>query len=586
MKTGLKEKNSSAEIDLTIKVGGEAGQGLKTVGEFLSYAFVRQGFHVFANQSIESRIRGGHNWFQIRVCNRPVSCPSALTDILVALDKGSLYHLKELTPDSIVILDSKAIGLASLDSKYGRLLDTPMLDLAKQAGGNKLMLNTLAASLVMGILDFDPAILFGLLREIFGKKSKELAELNVAVAKAGYDFALQKGLGEKIPNFDKLGPGKMLIPGSESIALGALAAGCQFISAYPMSPSTGIMTYLAVKSRTCNLIMEQSEDEIASINMALGASYAGVRAMTASSGGGFALMVEGLSLAGMLELPLVIVLAQRPAPAMGLPTRTAQEDLLFAIHAGHGEFPRFIIAPATIEDLFYASVRAFDLADKYRIPVILMTDQSLADSFASVDELRLKDIRIERYLMSEDELKKAGDGYKTYQLTPSGVSPRALPGNPYCFVSVDSDEHDEFGRITEDVDVMRPEMVKKRNRKTEDLLKEAKRPVAYGPADAADIFICWGSTKGAVQEAVDRLDARGARTVMMHFEDVWPLNPSYFDFLKKDRSIFVVENNFSGQFASLVSQITGRLDLKQIKKYNGMPFTSDEIVNAYQELKK
>ncbi|MFA5039611.1 MAG: 2-oxoacid:acceptor oxidoreductase subunit alpha [Candidatus Omnitrophota bacterium] len=573
-------------LDLTIKIGGEAGQGLKTVGELLSYAFCRKGYHVFANQALQSRIRGGHNWFQLRVSDAAFQCPSAKTDILVALDKESEYHFKELTPDSIVVLDSKQTGPLELDPGQGRILDAPMLELAKQGGGNKLMINTVAAALVMGLLDFDPAVLFGLLREIFAKKSKELGETNVSVAKAGYDFALEKKLGEKMPDFKAAGPGKMLIPGSEAIALGALAAGCQFMSAYPMSPSTGIMTYLASKTRKFNFVMEQSEDEIASINIALGASYAGLRSMTASSGGGFALMVEGLSLAGMLETPIVIVLAQRPAPATGLPTRTAQEDLLFAIYAGHGEFARFVTAPSDIESSFYAVARAFNLAEKYRIPAIILTDQSLADSFATVDGFRLQDIRIERNLMTEEELKKAGDGYKSYLLTKTGVSPRALPGNPFCFVTADSDEHDEDGRITEDVDYTRPEMVKKRNIKAAGLLKEAKGPSWHGPANATDILICWGSTRGAVQEAVDRLNKDNPRVAMAHFEDVWPLNPSYFDFLKKAKLAAVVENNFTGQFAGLITKMTGHLALERILKYNGMPFTADEIISAFEELRK
>lgn len=574
------------DIDLTIKIGGEAGQGLKTVGELLSYAFCRKGYYVFANQALQSRIRGGHNWFQIRVSSKPVQSPSSCTDILVALDKESSCHFKEMSTDSVTVIDARQTGLTELPSDKGRILDVPMLELAKNAGGNKLMINTLAASLVLGLLDFDPAVLFSLLRESFGRKGKELAETNVKVAKAGYDFALQKKLWEKMPELEGVSKPKMLIPGSEAIALGALAAGCQFMSAYPMSPSTGIMTYLASKTRKFNFVMEQSEDEIASINIALGASFAGLRAMTASSGGGFALMVEGLSLAGMLEAPIVIVLAQRPAPATGLPTRTGQEDLLFAIHAAHGEFPRFIIAPGDIESSFYATARAFNIAEKYRIPVIILTDQSLADSFASVDSFKLDEIRIERSLMSEDELKKAGAGYKSYLLTPSGISPRALPGNPHCFVTADSDEHDEDGRITEDVDRMRPEMVKKRNRKNEGLLKEARKPFWQGPADATDVLVCWGSNKGVVSETVDRLNKERPTAAMAHFEDVWPLGPEHFDFLKKAKLAVVVENNYTGQFASLVSRITGRLDIGRINKYNGLPFTSDEVMKAFLQLKK
>ncbi|MDD5020241.1 MAG: 2-oxoacid:acceptor oxidoreductase subunit alpha [Candidatus Omnitrophica bacterium] len=572
-----------ANVDLTIKIAGEAGQGLHAIGGLLSRVFARGGYHVFANQVVQSRVRGGHNWFSIRVSDRPVHAPCARTDILVAFDKESACHFKELTEDSVVIFDSKSIEL-SVPSRTA--LDVPMAELASRAGGNRLMANTVAAAAVLGLLHCDPSELFNFLRRSFGKKDAQTGEANVKAAEAGYDFALKKNEGKRRAGFGPPGQApKMLIGGSEAVALGALAAGCQFISAYPMSPSTGIMTYLASKAADFHMVVEQSEDEIASINIALGASFAGVRAMTASSGGGFALMAEGLSLAGMIETPIVIVLAQRPAPATGLPTRTAQEDLEFAIHAGHGEFARVVMAPAGIEECFYATARAFHLADKYRIPVIILTDQSLADSFASIDALRPEDVVIERHLMSEEDLKRV-QGYKSFLLTKSGVSPRALPGNPYCFVTADSDEHDEDGRITEDCDVTRPRMVEKRNRKTVDLLKEMKGPSWYGPKDARDVLIGWGSTRGVLREAADNLLRDGIKAAAVHFEDLWPLDRKHFGFLKKARFAVVVENNFTGQFANLITRTTGIAMARRISKYDGLPFTAQEVVSAYKRLKK
>lgn len=569
--------------DLTIKIAGEAGQGLQSVGGLLSRLFARKGYHVFANQVVQSRVRGGHNWFAIRISDRPVHSPSFQTDILVALDQEISCHLKELKKDSVVIFDSR---LAAFSFRQGRMLDVPMADLASKAGGNKLMINTVAASLVLGLLNFGPEDLFAFLRQSFGKKDQATGETNVRVARAGYDFAHKFDLGGRVADFSRpAGKPKMLVGGSEAVALGALAAGCQFISAYPMSPSTGIMTYLASKADSCRIVVEQSEDEIASINMALGASFAGVRAMTASSGGGFALMVEGLSLAGMIETPIVIVLAQRPAPATGLPTRTAQEDLLFAVHAGHGEFPRVVMAPKDIEGCFYATARAFNLADKYRVPVIILTDQLLADSFATIDALHPEEAVVRRYLMTEDELKQARD-YKSFLLTESGVSPRALPGNPYCFVTADSDEHDEYGRITEDLDRMRPRMVEKRNRKTRGLLKELKPPSWHGPRNAKEVLVGWGSTYGASKEAVDTLCADGVSIALVHFEDLWPLDRKHFGFLNKKRPAVVVENNFTGQFADLITRTTGIVMDRRISKYDGLPFTAGEIVHAYRDLHK
>lgn len=570
-------------IDITIKIAGEAGQGLQTIGLLLSKAFARCGLNVFANQALQSRIRGGHNWFQIRVSDKKVLSPADATDILIALDSESSYHIKELCNNSITICDSTVV---KIEVEKGLKLDLPLSKIAKENGGTTVMSNTVAVGAVLGILEYDINVLFDLLRESFGGKSQDVAECNIKVAKGGYDFTCRKIKDNKLPALNKVyGQRKMLISGSEAVGLGALAAGCKFISAYPMSPSTGIMTYLASKSDEFGVAVEQSEDEIASINIALGASYAGVRAMTASSGGGFALMVEGLSLLGMTETPLVIVDAQRPGPATGLPTRTAQEDLEYVIYTGHGEAPRAVLAPTTIEELFYLTVKAFNLADKYQIPVIILSDQLLADSLSTVDDFVLDDIKIERNILSDEQLKNIKD-YKRYKITESGISPRALPGNPYGLVVADSDEHDEEGHITEDLDYVRPEMVKKRNRKTTGLLQEINKPIQYGPKDAKDIIISWGSTFGALKEAINILNSQNESVGLFHFNEVWPLEKKHFDFLDESRFVCVVENNFRGQFAHLIAATIGKIIENRINKFNGLAFSAEEIVREYRKLKK
>ena len=569
------------KTDITIKIGGEAGQGLQTIGQVLSKVFARQGYFVFSNQVVQSRVRGGHNWFQVRVCDKPVLAPSSGTDILIALDTESACHLRELSKNSIVIFDST---VTALSVKRGLALDMPLAKIASDNGGNRIMVNTVATAAVLGLLECDIQILFDLINESFAGKDKQVADTNIQIAKAGYAEVFKKIPGNKLPSLaENIGPVRMLIAGSEAVALGALAAGCQFISAYPMSPSTGIMTYLASKEDEYHVLVEQSEDEIASINIALGASFAGARAMTASSGGGFALMAEGLSLAAMTETPIVVVVAQRPAPATGLPTRTAQEDLDFVIHAGHGEFTRFVVAPRTIEESFYETARAFNIAEKYRIPVIILIDQFLADSSSAISGIIASKVKIERFILGDDELKNTKD-HKSYLLTKTGISPRALPGNPYCFVTADSDEHDETGRITEDLDLMRPQMVEKRNKKNELLLKEIKPPVWYGPKDAKNLLIGWGSTYGALAEAVDILNESKERAALVHFSDVWPLNEKHFDFLKKAKFVAVVENNFSGQFAGLIARVTGKILKDRINKYNGLAFEAEEIASEYKRL--
>ncbi len=571
-----------AKIDITIKIAGEAGQGLQTMGQLLSKAFARKGLNVFANQILQSRIRGGHNSFQLRVSTERVFAPSCLTNILVALDEESFSHTEELTKDSVTIFDSI---FTKFKVKEGLSFELPLEKIAKESAGNKLMSNTVAVAGVLGILEYDINILFDLLRENFQDKGNDVAEANIRAAQAGFNFTYKKIQNNRLPALYNLnGQKKILLNGSEAVALGALASGCKFICSYPMSPSTGIMTYLASKENEFGIVVEQAEDEIASINIALGASYAGVRAMTATSGGGFALMAEGLSLLGMTETPLVIVVAQRPGPATGLPTRTAQEDLEYVIFTGHGEFPRAVFAPSTIEDAFYATVKAFDLADKYQIPVIILSDQLIADSLLTVDELDIDNIKIERHILSYEELKNIKN-YKRYKITESGISPRALPGNPYGLVVVDSDEHDEEGHITEDVDYTRPQMVLKRNRKNTGLLKEMKPPVRYGPQDAKDILVGWGSTYGALKEAVGILNSDGEKVSLVHFNEVWPLNREYFNFLDKAEFVCVAENNFRGQFAHLITATTGKIIENRINKFNGLSFCASEIVKEYKELK-
>ena len=294
-------------------------------------------------------------------------------------------------------------------------------------------------------------------------------------------------------------------------------------------------------------------------------------------------MVEGLSLSGMTETPLVIVDAQRPGPATGLPTRTAQEDLEYALFSGHGESPRAVLAPRTIEDAFYETVKAFNLAEKYQIPVIILSDQFLADSLLTIDNLDIDNIKIERHILSNEALKNIKD-YKRYQITKSGISPRALPGNPYGLVVADSDEHDEEGHITEDVDYMRPEMVKKRNRKNIGLLKEMSAPLRYGPKDARNILVGWGSTYGSLREAVDILNSQDENAGLVHFNEVWPLNKKYFDFLDTVKFVCVAENNFRGQFAHLIAATTGKLIENRINKFNGLPFSALEIVKEYKKI--
>src|SRR4030065_2569522 len=448
-------------MDYSIKIGGEAGQGIQTIGDTLAKVFSRTGYHVFTHQDYESRIRGGHNFFQIRFSDNPITASRDRIDILVALDKESIQlHEKELSEGWHIIYDSTSMGhnppipplekvMTRRGGEGGLFLDVPFVNLAVEHGGNKIMANTVAVVAVLGMLGMKLDILTKIIEDTFEKKGAEIIKGNVNAAKVGYDFAREKCLRCNFIVKEAQGKTLMLINGIESIGVGAISSGCRFYSAYPMTPSTGIMNYLAGKEKEYGIIVEQAEDEIAAINMALGASFAGVRAMTGTSGGGFALMVEGLSLAGMTETPVVIALGQRPGPATGLPTRTERRDLQFALYTAHGEFPRVIFAPGTPEQAFYLTNRAFDIAEKYQIPVIIIFDQYLADSQWTFNNFDLNRIKYVDYRLRGDTFKTLSE-YKRHAFTEIGVSPLGIPGDSKHLVVTDSDEHDDEGHIIED----------------------------------------------------------------------------------------------------------------------------------------
>ena len=483
-------------IDVNFMVGGEAGQGVQSVGFLLGKVFARGGYHIFADQDYESRVRGGHNLFRVRLRDSEVGAIAELVDILIALNRESIdLHQKELAEKGVVIFDGdKVKGTGN----NGNMFSVPLEQLAEDKVGNKLMSNTVALGAALGLVGYGFEILDDVLREHFGG---EIGEGNIKAARAGYDYVQEHFKGALDYHLSRVSDVKrMLLNGSEAVALGALAAGCKFVAAYPMTPVTSIMEYIAAKAEEFGTVVVQPEDEISAINMIIGASYAGARAMTATSGGGFCLMVEGLSLAGMTETPIVIVLGQRPGPAIGLPTRTEQGELEFAIHAGHGEFPRAVLAPATCEEAFWLTVKAFNLAEKYQTPVILLTDQHLASSYATSDVFDLSKVVIERGLLF------SGEGvadYRRHKITESGISPRAFPFQQEgILVVTDSDEHDEEGHMVEDAET-RIRMMEKRMRKLSVLGKEIASPEIYGPQKADMTLVGWGSTYGAIREAVD-----------------------------------------------------------------------------------
>ena len=374
---------------------------------------------------------------------------------------------------------------------------------------------------------------------------------------------------------------KMLIGANEAIGLSAIASGCKFYSAYPMTPSTGIMVYIAGKANEYSVIVEQAEDEIAAINMALGASFAGIRSMTGTSGGGFALMVEGLSLCGITETPLVIALGQRPGPATGLPTRTEQGDLLFALHAGHGEFLRVIFAPGSPEEAFYLTNKAFDISQKYQIPVLILTDQYLADSQWSYKGFDVGRLTYRDYRLSGDEMDKLPE-YKRHAFTDNGISPRGIPGESKHCVVTDSDEHNEEGHLIEDRPT-RIAMVQKRVfQKHAALLKEIEPPFFYGAERPEIVIVGWGSTYGIIREVIDIYLKKDRATAMLHFSEIYPfpeeVKLDYMDLLRKAKQTICIEQNATSQFAQLMKAEKGYEFTEHINRYDGRPFLIEELL--------
>ncbi|MFC1964256.1 2-oxoacid:acceptor oxidoreductase subunit alpha, partial [Chloroflexota bacterium] len=421
----------------------------------------------------------------------------------------------------------------------------------------------------------------GVLGDHFG--GGKVVEKNLKAAQAGFDYVKKNHRGRFRRRLRPVGATRrMLLTGNEAMALGAIAAGCKFMSAYPMTPASSIMEYLVSKEKDLDLVMVHAEDEIAAVNMAIGAGFAGVRAMTATSGSGFCLMVEGLGLAGITETPVVIIDAQRPGPAVGLPTRTEQGDLQFVLHAHHGEFPRAVLAPASIEDAFGVTVKAFNIAEKYQLPVIILTDQHLASSYTTVDRFDLAKVAIDRGSLYSPEQGKEAD-YRRHQVTRDGISPRAFPGMSKALVVTDGDEHDETGHLTEDARI-RAAQVEKRMRKLVGLSREITPPRRYGPAKAETTLIGWGSTWGALREATDILRRGGASINLLHLNELWPFPAkAVARIMDKAERCYVVESNATGQLARLIRAETGKKASGQVLKYDGRPLTPAYIVAAVKK---
>jgi len=569
--------------EINFMVGGEAGQGVQTIGFTLAKTLSRAGLYVFADQDYESRVRGGHNFYRVRAADNEVLALSERLDVLIAIDQNTVdLHQGEVKKDGMIIFDPDRLKIG--DNKVNTL-GIPLEKLAEEKASNKLMANSVAVGAAIAVGGYQFELLGQVLKEHFAHLGKDVAEANVRAAKAGYEHARQqkpKAIRHRISPTNS-GKKMMLMNGNEAIALGAMAAGCKFMAAYPMTPASSIMEYIADKGRKYNIVMVQPEDEIAAINMAVGAGFAGVRAMTATSGDGFALMTEGLGLAGITETPVVIVIAQRPGPAVGLPTRTEQGELKFAIYGGPGEFPSVVLAPCTVEDAFGTTVRAFNLAEKYQLPVIILTDHHLASSYQTVPKFDLSKVTIDRgQLISEADANKLTE-YKRHRFTKSGISPRLIPMRGKALVVTDSDEHDENGHMIEDAKI-RSRMMLKRLKKIEGAKKELAAPSFHRTPNAKATLVGWGSTYGAIKEAASLLEDSGRSVNVLQLNELWPFPAqAVASALRKTKRSIVIENNATGQLAHLIRAETGVKVSGDVLKFDGRPFSPAHIAG---EVKK
>jgi 2-oxoglutarate ferredoxin oxidoreductase subunit alpha len=561
-------------IDLNIVIGGAAGQGVHTITGLLAKILVRQGCQVLFVQDYQSRIRGGHLFNRIRVSDQLLISSREGIDILVALNQETvLLHRDELAPDGVIIYDASVAGeLPAGVSTLGLLAG----DLLPEKKAAEVAINAGASGAILGLLKLPLEPLLVLLEESFKDKGSEVVEWNRLAATQGHRQGAAAGNPHSLAGITAPAQPRLLLSGHEGIAVGALAAGLQFISGYPMTPWSSVLNAIGQRAEKFGVVVEQAEDEIAAINLAIGASYAGVRAMTGSSGGGFALMVEALGLAGCSETPLVILESQRPGPSTGLPTRTEQGDLSFVLSAGQGDFPRAVLAPGTPAQGFALMARAFNLAERYQLPVIVITDQYFGDTNFTHEMGNFPAaVEIERAI----DTGPVEGVYERYALTASGVSPRRLPGFGPVVVA-DSDEHTPDGHLTEDLAV-RVKMHDKRLRKLARLAQELDGITTLGPEDAPLTLACWGSSLGPVAEAVGRLNAQSTPARMVHFSELWPFPAAAAArSLGRPQKLVMVEMNATGQFNRLLRQETGIAADQLVLKYDGAPLTPEYILRA------
>ena len=573
---------------VNVRIAGANGDGVESSGTLLIKVAANDGLQVFGYRGYQSIIRGGHVWFQVRVgdgAERLYSHGDGV-DVLVALNQDSVKNQKShLNANAIVIYDPTKVSVQELDATKFKLLPIPILDIAIKESGDPIMRNTVAMGAVIKLLGINMSVFEEVIRRMFGRKGENVVKNNVNVAAKGYSH---DGVST-VYGLKSDGKKRYTMDGNTALSIGAYAAGCKFYSAYPMTPASGILHWFAAHDNK-GVLFKQTEDEIAAINMAIGASYGGVRSMTGSSGGGFSLMVEALGFAGMIETPLVVVEVQRGGPSTGLPTKTEQADLLFVMHASQGEYPRIVVAPRDMNECFTIATQAFNLADKYQCPVLIISDMFLSEHTGTIDGFDIDSIKIDRgkVVMSVPE----GTRFKRYEYTQDGVSPRSVPGTKGTEFIAPTDEHDEYGDLISDafagldgsIDT-RIKMHDKRMRKMDMMLKNEDFFVPHiENPDAKQFLVTWGSTTMPAREAVLLLKEKGIDFGIISFSYLLPLDKEKTAAMLKGKKLIDVECNYTAQLAQILMMNTG-IDIKdRILKYDGEAITGKEIAEKAEAL--
>lgn len=576
-------------MKFTWKIGGEAGFGIMITGLLFSKIASRLGYEIFDYIEYPSLVRGGHNAYEVCVSDEKVTALEKNIDILVCLNKETFEkHKKRLHKNSLIIYDNQEFDF---EDDYVKI-NVPFKNILKELNGEQIMKNTISLGASLAILGGEIKVLNDLIYEQFIKKGKEIIEFNQKFAKQGYDF-VKNNYSKHIKNFlveKQKKQEKLVLTGNDSFSLGAVAADCRFYASYPMTPSSSVLTNLASWQDKTGMIVRHAEDEISVINTALGASFAGLRVAVGTSGGGFALMVESLSFAGVAEIPIVVFLASRPGPATGMPTWTEQGDLLFATFAGHGEFPKIVFAPGDQEEMLELTLKAFNLADIYQTPVIVISDMYLSEGHKTVSkewfERIVGEYKINRgKIIDNSKVNPPNGGQKSklenflrYKITEDGISEKILPGTPGYFYQENSYEHLEDGHTTEEAEP-RKNQVDKRNRKWQTYLdQDFQMPIFYGE-EAEMVFVSWGSIKGIILEAQKQLAQKGIKTGFYHFNHIYPIdNEKVKKLFEKDKRYILVENNSWGQFGKLLTMETGIEIKEKILRYDGRPIKVEQII--------